>query len=213
MRLAGLCFLVVLLTACQSAGPPQASPVTTTDDGTATSSVASTVQPEQGAGLDLPERVVVRDYYDRFRIDGEDHPRRVIYLWDYGLRSAVERIETLDGELVSEQAQPGLTLNLSDEELEVAFELVRRDAVLGPQARAQGVELFGGFSFMQADDPGCGLGSRCTHVMGPLDGGPRMVLHAIVDLQTRRIIHPHYAPERVTPLDPRALRESKRNEP
>jgi hypothetical protein len=134
--------------------------------------------------------VVVRSYVDRFHFDHGDELRRVEYGWDYDRGEAEQRIYTLDGELLERLPQPGLTLELSDDELERALALVRTHPALAAIANAPDLELHGGFSLRE---PGtrCDRGSRCVHVMGSgPEGGAR--LHAIVDLATNEVVDPDY---------------------
>ena len=67
-------------------------------------------------------------------------------------------------------------------------------------ASIPGAEWFGGFAYRKADDPYCDAGSRCVHVMVTLDHGLRRVIHAIVDLQSDRVVHPLYDPELTRPV-------------
>lgn len=134
--------------------------------------------------------VVVRSYVDRFTFPEGDQLRRIEYGWDYDRGEAEQRIYTLEGELLERIPQPGLTLELTDAELERALELVRRHPRLATIAAAPDIELHGGFSLRE---PGslCDRGSRCVHVMGAgPEGGAR--LHAIVDLARNRVIDPEY---------------------
>ena len=134
--------------------------------------------------------VMVRSYIDRFTFPEGDQLRRIEYGWDYDRGEAEQRIYALDGELLERIPQPGLTLELTDAELERALELVRRHPRLAAIAAAPDIELHGGFSLRE---PGslCDRGTRCVHVMGAgPEGGAR--LHAIVDLSKDRVIDPDY---------------------
>jgi hypothetical protein len=134
--------------------------------------------------------VAVRTYVDRFTFPHGDELRRIEYGWDYDRGEAEQRIYALDGELLERIPQPGLTLELTDAELERALALVRRHPRLATIAAAPDIELHGGFSLRE---PGtaCDRGSRCVHVMGAgPEGGAR--LHAIVDLAKGRVVDPDY---------------------
>jgi hypothetical protein len=134
--------------------------------------------------------VVVRSYVDRFHFAGGDELRRVEYGWNYDRGEAEQRLYTLDGELLERVPQPGLTLELTDPELERALELVRRHPRLAAIANAPDIELHGGFSLREPGTP-CDRGSRCVHVMGSgPEGGAR--LHAIVDLAKNEVVDPDY---------------------
>lgn len=134
--------------------------------------------------------VEVRSYVDRFSFPAGDELRRIEYGWDYDRGEAEQRIYTLEGELLERIPQPGLTLELTDSELDRALTLVRQHPQLAATAAAPDIELHGGFSLRE---PGslCDRGSRCVHVMGAgPEGGAR--LHAIVDLAKDRVIDPDY---------------------
>ena len=143
----------------------------------------------------LPSYVVVRRYDDVFREDDRNVPVTVEYGWDYLRRSAIERVYARGSDtLRSERAIAGLTLNVSDAELELAFALVREEPQLATVLSQPQLNFYGGFSYEEADDPDCGAGSRCIHVIISAGDGQRAVAHSIVDLATRRVVHPFYAP-------------------
>lgn len=160
--------------------------------------------------------VVVRSYDDEFKIGGGDVRVHVEYAWDYDRAVAVERITDAQGQLVSLTDQPELTLNLTDAEKAYALEL----AGTHPQLKAQ-IEhsdyLYGGFSYREASDPDCYLGSRCVHVVASARGaagdGWRKVVHAIVDLQTGRVIHPDFGGAETLPFDATQLKAHKGTTP
>jgi hypothetical protein len=160
--------------------------------------------------------VIVRSYDDEFKIDGRDVRVHVEYAWDYGKAVAIERIADENGELISLTDQPELTLNLTDAEKAYALELARSHPDLKEQIE-QSDHLYGGFSYREASDPECFLRSRCVHVVASSQGvsgdGWRKLVHAIVDLQTGRVVHPHYAAGDVDPLDPIQLKAHKGKTP
>lgn len=144
--------------------------------------------------------VVVRSYGDEFKIDGHDVPVNVAYAWDYDRAVAIERITDAQGQLMSLTDQPDLTLNLSDAEKDYAFELARTHPDLKQQMDGAD-HVYGGFSYREAGDPACFKGTRCVHVMASTGDGWRKVAHAIVDLQTGTVVHPHYDDAKTTPLN------------
>jgi hypothetical protein len=145
--------------------------------------------------IHLPDYVAVRRYDDVFREEGRDVPVTVEYGWDYRRSSAIERIYERGGSrLRSERAMPGLTLNVTDAELELAFALTRENPELRTLLIQPDLNFYGGFSFEEADDPVCRTGSRCIHVIISAGDGERSVAHAIVDLATRQVVHPFYVP-------------------
>jgi hypothetical protein len=181
----------LLLAGCQASGP-----------GSATK--ASVERDPRASGI-----VVVRSYEDEFKTDGGDLRVNVEYAWDYDRAIAVERITDAHGKLISLTDQPELTLNLTDAEQAYAFDLTRAHPDLKSQV-AGSDHLYGGFSYRDANDPACYRGSRCVHVMAsssaPAGDGWRKVLHAIVDLQSGRVVHPHYDDAKTEPLDTSELR-------
>ena len=52
----------------------------------------------------------------------------------------------------------------------------------------------GGFAFRKPGDPYCDRGSRCIHAIAAADHGDTVVAHAIVDLQSDRVVYPFYQP-------------------
>ena len=144
--------------------------------------------------------VVVRAYDELYKEDGEDRRRRVEELWDYGRGMAVRRWSTLDGKVLREEDDPRRVLRATEDELQEAFRRVREHPDLVRSASIPGAEWFGGFAYRKADDPYCDAGSRCVHVMVTLDHGLRRVIHAIVDLQSDRVVHPLYDPELTRPV-------------
>ncbi|MBK8070042.1 MAG: hypothetical protein IPK27_21235 [Rhodanobacteraceae bacterium] len=156
--------------------------------------------------------VLVRSYNDEFKIDGQDVRVHVEYAWDYNRGIAIERITAPDGALVSQSDQPELTLNLTDAEKEYAFDLARAHPEIGPQI-ANADHVYGGFSYREADDAACGYGSRCVHVVASAGDGWRKLVHAIVDLQTGTVVHPHFAAGDVEPYDATQLKAHKGSTP
>jgi len=145
--------------------------------------LAGCASPPPTAGVDQSPSapkgyVIVRSYVDRFTFPHGDELRRIEYGWDYDRGEAEQRIYTLDGEPLARIPQPGLTLELTDAELERALALVRRHPRLATIAAAPDIELYGGFSLRE---PGsiCDRGSRCVHVMGSARPAERRVLLAL----------------------------------
>jgi len=153
--------------------------------------------------------VVVRSYEDEFKTESGDIRVTVEYAWDYDRAVAIERITDAQGKQISLTDQPELTLNLTDAEQAYAFELTKAHPDLKAQV-AGSDHLYGGFSYREANDPACYRGSRCVHVMAsttaPAGDGWRKVVHAIVDLQAGKVVHPNYDDGKTEPLDTSELR-------
>lgn len=159
-----------------------------------TSDAPTTERDPRASGI-----VVVRSYDDEFKLDGRDVPVSVAYAWDYDRAVAIERITAADGTLISQTEQPELTLNLTDAEKAYALEI----ASVHPQLReqmARATHVYGGFSYREASDPACFHGSRCVHVVASMGDGYRKLVHAIVDVQSGRVVHPNYTASETTPL-------------
>ena len=148
--------------------------------------------------------VLVREYVDSVKTDKGDEYRQVQYGWDYDQGSAVQRISSMDGKLMSSQAIPELTLETTPNELEYAFELVRNDPALAAIARRADANIYGGFSLKgNASDlssppahAACLAKSRCIHIIisGGLDGEVALG-HAIVNLATGLVVDANYRGE------------------
>ncbi len=146
--------------------------------------------------------LLVREYTELYKEDGEDRRRQVQHLWDYSRGIAVRRLSSLDGEELLFEDEPFRALRGTDEEQAIAFDRVRKHPQLARSAAIPDAEWFGGFAYREPGDPYCDAGSRCIHVMVTLDGGVRRIIHAIVDLQTDRVVHPFYDSELVRPITP-----------
>ena len=151
--------------------------------------------------------VSVREYVDSVKTDHGDQYQNVQYGWDYDRGVAMERITTLEGELVSENEQPALTLRATEAEMDYAYALVRADPRLKQTAIRKDARFYGGFSFADRehlDDPTrpCQEKSRCVHVM--VSGGPNgeeNIAHAIVDLALGQVVIANYKGQSPTPSE------------
>jgi hypothetical protein len=139
--------------------------------------------------------VLVREYEDAVKLgDGREQRMHVRYLWDYSAGLAREIQTAPDGRLLSDRTLPALTLNATEAELAYAVALLRRDQAIDARFTADS-DIYGGFSYREPGHEHCDAGSRCIHVIVSRDGGRYKVAHAIVDLQTARVIDPDYDPE------------------
>ncbi len=147
--------------------------------------------------------VMVREYVDSVKTEHGDEYQKVQYGWDYDQGSAVLRISTMDDKLISAQAEPDLTLETTPNELEYAFELVRKDPALIEVANRADARLYGGFSL--TTDPrdvttpantACGAKSRCIHIIisGGINGEEALA-HAIVNLASGLVVDANYRGE------------------
>ena len=148
--------------------------------------------------------VLVREYVDSVKTDRGDEYRKVQYGWDYDQGVAVQRIFSMSDVLIKSQAEPNLTLKVTQNELEYAYSLVRQHPELSGIARQKDAIMHGGFSL--TTDPNelnsspansqCGVKSRCIHIIisGGHDGETSLA-HAIVNLATGRVVDAQYRGE------------------
>lgn len=149
------------------------------------------------ADVQLPDYVAVRRYGDVFTIDGRNIQVVVEYGWDYRKGVAVETVRNAsDGSMMSQTDKPGETLNFTDRELELAIALAREHPQLKELLSAKDLNFYAGFPFREASQQGCYQLSRCVHVIVSAGDGQRHVAHAIVDLETRKVVLPYLDPWR-----------------
>jgi hypothetical protein len=142
--------------------------------------------------------VLVREFVDSVKTPRGDEYQRVVFGWDYDAGVAIEKREHLDGRLISQEPQPALTMITTPEELAYAFWLAKSHPVIAPaMARADSI-VSGGFSYREAKDPACFERSRCVHVIvSGGNNGEVPLAHAIIDLMTRRVVHPKFTPNMI----------------
>ncbi|MEO6076423.1 MAG: hypothetical protein ABIP56_06430 [Dokdonella sp.] len=148
--------------------------------------------------IQLPAYQPIRRYQDFYTYGEKNVPIVVEYGWDYARGVARETVFDLhSGKLISTTDKPGTTLNLSDREVELAISLLRENAELKSLLSTPKLNFYAGFPYREASDPDCFEHSRCAHVIVSAgDNGERHIAHAIVDLATRKVVHPIYEPSR-----------------
>ena len=148
--------------------------------------------------IQLPAYQPIRRYQDFYTYGEKNVPIVVEYGWDYAKGVARETVFDIDnGKLISETDKPGITMNLSDREVELAIALLRENAELKSLLSAPNLNFYAGFPYREASDPACYQRSRCVHVIVSAgDDGQRHIAHSIVDLATRQVIHPIYESNR-----------------
>lgn len=193
--------IALALGACAST-PRQPAPPPTATAAAAKSSWAPGPERQEGrrilsnrrsSDIQLPQFVAERRYDDVFRENGKDIAVSVEYGWDYSRGVTVERVYLRDGTPYSQRDMPGVKLTGTDEEMDLAFALAREHPDLAKTLAQPDLNFYGGFSYFEANDPGCGAHTRCVHVI--VSGGynaETTVAHAIVDLMHRRVVHPFY---------------------
>jgi len=139
--------------------------------------------------------VVARRHGDFVLVDGKEQRREVEYGWDYARGVALRRTFDGDGHLLETREMVGANLSLTEAEAARARQLVRAQPDLKPLVDRQDVVIWaGGFAFRKPGDPYCDRGSRCIHAIAAADHGDTVVAHAIVDLQSDRVVYPFYQP-------------------
>lgn len=136
----------------------------------------------------------VRRYRDVFSIDDGRVPVVVEYGWDYRVGHAIETVYALpDGRQISRKELPSSTLSINDREFDMVVSLARENPQLKDILSEPGLHYYAGFAYREATDKDCYERSRCVHmiVSGNKDG-QRHVAHVIVDLMTRRVVHPFF---------------------
>lgn len=139
--------------------------------------------------------VVARRHGDFVLVDGKEQRREVEYGWDYARGVALRKTFDVDGHLLETKEMVGANLSLTGAEAERARALVRAQPELKSLVGKSDVVIWaGGFAFRKPGDPYCDRGSRCIHAIAAADQGDTVVAHAIVDLQSDRVVYPFYQP-------------------
>jgi len=161
--------------------------------------------PQHSASTDLPQAsdvpaegrfrgyVVERHYGDFFMVDGKEVRRQIEYGWDYDRATGVRKTFDVDGKLLRTEDLAGGEMALSDAEAERVRALVRGHPALKAIANGPDVMIYGeGFLWRVPGDRWCDTGSRCIHAIIAKDNGLTAVGHAMVDLQSDRVVYPFY---------------------
>lgn len=186
-------FLPVLLAAALAACA--AAPQRTTSAGAADAAVHS--DDPVASAADPAGRLrgfqLARSYSDVVRINGENVQQKVEYGFDYDRAVTVRRIFDASGTLMSVDTFEAESLRANPAEEARLHELVRTHPQLGPMMDAPDLLVHsGGFVVREADDPYCGLHSRCLRYIVSRGDGSIPHIHAVVDLVRDRVVHPFY---------------------
>jgi hypothetical protein len=145
--------------------------------------------------------VVARRHGDFSLAGGKERRYEVEYGWDYDQATALRKTFDANGTLLKTQRLNGAEFPLTEAERERVRALMRGQPALKPIVDRPGVVIWaGGFAYQKRDDPYCGRGSRCIHAIAAADDGDTAVAHAIVDLQTDRVVYPFYQPAEGEPV-------------
>lgn len=166
--------------------------------GTASSGIVPSAVPAEGR---MHGYVVARRHSD-FSLDGGKERRfEVEYGWDYDQAVALRKTFDTDGKLLKTQQLNGAEFALTEPERERVRALMRGHPALKAIVDKPGVVIWaGGFAYQKRDDPHCSRNSRCIHAIAAADDGDTAVAHAIVDLQTDRVVYPFYQPAEGEPV-------------
>jgi hypothetical protein len=139
--------------------------------------------------------VVARKHGDFRMHDGKEQRLEVDYGWDYDTGTAYRRTFDEQGNLLEKKEMVGAELVLTEVEIERVRALVRTHPALRSIVDKPDVVIWaGGFVYRKPGDPHCDRGSRCIHAIAADDHGDNAIAHAIVDLQTDRVVYPFYQP-------------------
>ncbi len=145
--------------------------------------------------------VTARRHSDFSLVAGQEKRLEVEYGWDYDRGIGLRKTFDTQGKLLQSEQISAANIPLTAVEAERVRALVRGQPELKPIVDKPDVVIWGeGFAFGQADDPYCDLGSRCVHAIAAADFGDRAVAHAIVDLQSDRVVYPFYHPPEGDPV-------------
>jgi hypothetical protein len=137
--------------------------------------------------------VVERHYGDFQMVDGKEVRSEVEYGWDYDRATGVRKTFDATGKLLQSEDLVNGEMALGEIEQERVRALVRGQPALKSIANGPDVIIWAeGFLWRVTGDRYCDRGSRCIHAIIAKDGGLTAVGHAMVDLQTDRVVYPFY---------------------
>lgn len=145
--------------------------------------------------------VTARRVSDFIMVAGKEHRRVVEYGWDYDRAQGVRKTFDDDGDLLETRQIPAANIPLTPIEVARVHALVHAQPELTSLFDKPDVVIWGdGFAYRDPNDPDCGPGTRCIHVIVAADYGDTAIDHAIVDLQNDRVVHPFYQPSDIHPI-------------
>jgi hypothetical protein len=137
--------------------------------------------------------VVERRHGDFFMLEGKEIRREVEYGWDYDRATGVRKTFDTAGKLLQSEDLVNGEMALSAVEAERVRALVRGQPALKVIANGPDVVIWAeGFLWRVPGDRYCDKGSRCIHAVIARNNGLVAVGHAMVDLQTDRVVYPFY---------------------
>ena len=138
--------------------------------------------------------LIARDYVDVLKLDGRDVRRRFQYAWNYTRGVAQLRVFSSEGQRLSTEDKPALSLVATDAENAYANSVIRSDPRWTSLYRDDST-FYGGFIYRPREHAVCGAGSRCIHVFASDTNGLNTTMHLIFDLMTDHIEVANETPE------------------
>jgi len=179
--------LTVLLDACSTLPLPRMTHVASADDAA-------------HAGR-MHGYVTARRHSDFILVNGKEQRREIEYGWDYDHGVALQKTFDAQGNLLQTEHLSGADLSLTPPEVDRIHQLIHAQPELKDIAGKSDVVIWGdGFAYREPNDPACGTGTRCIHAILAADFGNTAVAHAIVDLQSDRVVHPFFHPSESDPI-------------
>ncbi|MEO6688727.1 MAG: hypothetical protein ABIS07_15355 [Dokdonella sp.] len=157
------------------------------------------VSPDAPVASDVPDAgrmhgyVVERRVGDFVMRDGKEIRLEVEYGWDYDRAVGVRKTFDTAGKLLQSEDLVNGEMALNAIEAERVRALVRGQPALKSIANGPDVVIWAeGFLWRVTGDRYCDKGSRCIHAIIAKDKGLTAVGHAMIDLQSDRVVYPFY---------------------
>ena len=124
-------------------------------------------------------------------VDGKKREFLIELIYDYKNHVAIEQISDTNGGLITRKQRPEIQLGPSQEEIDVAVQLVSDDAILSEKIKSD-THLNGGFILREGESSPCGSKSRCIQILCFGQDPVTPIFHAVVDLVTEKVIYRDY---------------------
>lgn len=137
--------------------------------------------------------VVERRVGDFLMRDGKEVRLEIEYGWDYDRAVGMRKTFDTAGKLLHSEDLVNGEMALNAVEAERVRALVRGQPALKAIANGPDVVIWAeGFLWRVPGDRYCDKGSRCIHAIIAKDKGLTAVGHAMIDLQSDRVVYPFY---------------------
>lgn len=148
---------------------------------------------------DVPAAGRMRGYVMERRVgdfvmrEGKEVRLEVEYGWDYDRAVGMRKTFDVAGKLLHSEDLVNGEMALNEVEAERVRALVRGQPALKAIANGPDVVIWAeGFLWRVTGDRYCDKGSRCIHAIIAKDKGLTAVGHAMIDLQSDRVVYPFY---------------------